>query len=670
VIPRRLPALWVLAPSLAVLAPLLAPEPPSPAPRRNVLVFVADGLRPGSVDEQDTPALWRVRTRGVYFRNSHAAFPTFTMTNSSVLATGHAPGDAGVFSNVVWPGFALFDTGNFGLLPGTPVPFLEDERTLADLEGHFGGGSLGSDTLLALARAHGYRTAAIGKVGPTAVQDLAAITPAGGAFPPALPGIVVDDATGGGAGLPWPADLERRMSVEGVPTAAPTRSNGFAPRSPFDNGFSGDRSTPGTRLADEVQQDWFDDVTTRFVLPSLTGDPGTPFAMVYWTRDPDGTQHDEGDSLGTLFPGINGDTSRRAVRNADRSLRRLLAWLDAHPAVGANTDVVVTSDHGFATISRSELDRAGHRTRRESARHDYLGWDGGIDTLEGTLPFGCLALDLAYDLQLNVFDPDQHPPGGRLYKQVRIGSSGDAPPLRTWEHPRKGNGLLGIGVLRPDGRDARLIVAANGGSDLIYVPDHDPETVGRVVDRLLTYDYVSGVFVDDAYGPRPGTLPLSAIDLVGSTRLPRPAIVVAFKVFYLNPADLQTAVQVSDTSLQEGQGMHGGFGRDSTANNMAAMGPDFKPGFVDAAPAGNGDVAPTLAHLMGFAMPRRGLAGRVLAEALVGGPAGAPPLVQHLRSSVSGATQTILEYQEHDGERYLDRACFVAPRTPDEEACR
>jgi len=668
--PLQFAQLRVIAPCLAVLAPLLALQPQAPAPRPNVLVFVADGMRPGSVNEQDTPALWRVRTQGVHFQNSHAVFPTFTMTNASVLATGHAPGDSGIFSNTVWPGFALFDTGNFGLLTGTPVPFLEDDRALADVEGHLGGGSLGSDTLLALARAHGYRTAAIGKVGPTAVQDLASLTPADALFPRLLPGVVVDDATGGGEGLPWPPDLERQISKAGVPLAAPTRSNGFGPRSPYNNGFSGDRSTPGTLLPDEVQQDWFDDVTTRFVLPSLARDPGTPFALVYWARDPDGTQHNHGDSLGTLYPGINGATSRRAVRDADRSLGRLLAWLDAHPAVEARTDVVVTSDHGFATISRSVLDRAGHRTRRESARHDYLGEDGRIDTVQGTLPYGCLALDLAYDLQLNLFDPDQHPPGSRLFKQVRIGSSGDAVALATWEHPLKGNGLLGTGVLRPDGGDARLIVAANGGSDLVYVPDRDRETVARVVERLLTYDYVSGVFVDDAYGQPAGTLPLSAINLVGSARLPRPAIVVAFRVFTMNPAGLQTAVQVSDASLQEGQGMHGGFGRDSTYNNMAALGPGFKTTFVDASPAGNGDVAPTLARLMGFEMPKRGLAGRVLSEALVGGPAAAAPPARRVRSTASGGTQTVLEFQEHDGVRYLDRACFAAAQTPDEEACR
>lgn len=653
---------------LAGWAPALGQSGP---PRRNVLIFVADGLRHGSVNERDTPALWRIRSQGVHFENSHALYPTLTMTNASAIASGHGPGDTGVFSNVIWPGFAIFDTGNFNKRLGTPLPFIEDDQILADLDAHLGGNCLGSETFLPLARTHGYRTAAIGKLGPTAAQDVAALAPAYGGFPTSLPGIVVDDATGGGSGLPWPSSLELQMLVEGVPSAPPTRSNGYGPASPYNNGYSGDRSRSGALMANVVQQDWFAEATLRYVLPWLTRDADKPFALVYWSRDPDGTQHNQGDSLGTLFPGINGDTSLRAVRNADRDLQRLMAWLDAHPDVQANTDVVVTSDHGFATISRSAIDRTGRLTERESARHDYLGKDGGIDTLKSTLPYGFLALDLAYDLQLNAFDPDDRQADGLLYKKLRIGSAGDAVALDTWEHPRHGNALIGTSVLRPDGADARLVVAADGGSDLIYIPDHSPETLRRVVDRLLGYDYVSGVFVDDAYGAVPGTLPLSAINLVGSSKLPRPSIVVTFEVFYLDPADLQTAIQVADTSLQQGQGMHGGFGRDSTYNNMAALGPDFKREFVDAAPVGNGDILPTLAHVLGFDAPRGGpLAGRVLSEALAGAsPVQAGP-VRYLRSAPAQGKQTIVVYQEHDGVRYLDTGCFVAPSTHDGDACR
>jgi hypothetical protein len=39
-----------------------------------VLVFVADGMRYGSVNEHDTPALWTVRTKGVHFPNSRRRY--------------------------------------------------------------------------------------------------------------------------------------------------------------------------------------------------------------------------------------------------------------------------------------------------------------------------------------------------------------------------------------------------------------------------------------------------------------------------------------------------------------------------------------------------------------------------------------------------------------------
>src|SRR5439155_4114567 len=135
----------------------------------------------------------------------------------------------------------------------------------------------------------------------------------------------------------------------------------------------------------------------------------------------------------------------------------------------------------------------------------------------------------------------------------------------------------------------------------------------------LTYDYVGGVFVDNAFGEVSGALPFSAIGLTGASRLPRPAVVVAFKVFQSDPADVQTAAQIADTVLREGQGMHGGLGRDSTYNNMAALGPDFKRHFVDDLPASNADIAQTLASAMGFTLNSRGkLQGRILDEALEG----------------------------------------------------
>src|ERR1700710_2643486 len=91
--------------ALALSLPLLAAA--QQHPRRNVIIFVADGLRRGSVNAADMPTFLRIRQTGVDFRNSHSVFPTFTTANASAIATGHGLGDTGDYSNTIYPGLWL-----------------------------------------------------------------------------------------------------------------------------------------------------------------------------------------------------------------------------------------------------------------------------------------------------------------------------------------------------------------------------------------------------------------------------------------------------------------------------------------------------------------------------------------------------------------------------------
>ena len=86
--------------------------------------------------------------------------------------------------------------------------------------------------------------------------------------------------------------------------------------------------------------------------------------------------------------------------------------------------------------------------------------------------------------------------------------------------------MIGADPAKPD-----VVVAANVGSDLIYVPGKSAEITGKVVSALLAQDYVSGLFVDDALGSFPGTLPLSTINLKGSAVTPHLSIVVNFRSY-------------------------------------------------------------------------------------------------------------------------------------------
>lgn len=56
-------------------------------PRRNVIIFVVDGLRPDSLNATDAPTLLALREHGVNFVNSHSLFPTFTTPNAAANVT-------------------------------------------------------------------------------------------------------------------------------------------------------------------------------------------------------------------------------------------------------------------------------------------------------------------------------------------------------------------------------------------------------------------------------------------------------------------------------------------------------------------------------------------------------------------------------------------------------
>jgi len=629
--------------------------------QRNVIIFVADGLRYDSVNSVDAPTLLALREAGVNFKNGHSLFPTFTTPNASAIATGHYLGDTGDFSNTIFSGYPIFDSGNFGMLPGTLTPFVENDLILGDLDTHFGGNFLNEETLLELARLNGYNTASVGKLGPVAIQDVSQLLPANRAF--TVPQTVfIDDATGSAAGIPLRSEIATALTTAGLATISPNRSNGCAATAQCNNGFSGNNVSAGTTSPNTVQQQYFVDTLTKAILPTFAKN-GKPFAAVYWSRDPDGTQHNQGDSLNKLSPGINGPTSKAAIRNADANLQQILGYLFANPKLAANTDIFITSDHGFATISKHEVDAVGTATKAYAATLTYKDATGRVEVNPGFLPVGFLAIDLAHTLGLPLFDPDVQITDGtgrKVYEPVDPTAAQQTATVR--QHPAAGNGLIGASGAILETTDAKVVVAANGGSDLIYVPDGNYQRIAQIVRFLAQQDYVGSIFVDDVYGSFPGALPLSSIGLVGNARTPRPTIALSFKTFYLTKGDLLSAVQIADTGLQEGQGMHGSLGRDNTKNNMAAFGPDFKSFYADNAPVSNADIALTMANVLGLKLQNNGgYRGRVLKEALRGGPATVEFEREQIESQAArGNRSTVLRYQTVGRQAYFDEACFVS----------
>ena len=574
--------------------PVFAQPSPNPAkpnpekPARNIIIFVADGLRYGSVEPGNMTNMYRLKTAGVDFTNSHSLFPTITTVNASAIATGHYIGDTGDFGNTLYTGTPMI-SGN-----GSPIAGLENDTVLTEMNQKFGGNYLNEVTLFARARAQGFSTAVIGKLGPTRILDSTAA-------PDGSETLILDDNTGNEGGFALPAWFTREMKAAFV--------GGQAPK---------------TSVPNIEQEAYLMKATTRIVLPHFAA-AEKPFALLFWSRDPDMSQHNTRDSIGEYQPGINGPSGKAGTRDADTMLGELLAALKEQ-GLDKTTDVFVTADHGFLTVSHTSA-------TSPSARF------GDVPSTE--IAAGFLAIDLAHVLQMRLFDP------GRNFASVDYGSGTKL---------AGGSGLLG------DPKNPDVVVVPNGGADLIYLPKSNaPQLAGDIVKFLTTQDYVAAVFVNDRLGKFPGALSMSDLNLMGSARTPVPSIYVSFRSFAGECENkLQCAVGIHDTGLATGQGSHGSLSRAETRNFMAAIGPDFKSGYADPAPVSNADIAPTLAQMAGVTLPAKGkLKGRVISEALLGGAK-----VNATRRTIQSApaengARTILNLQEVGETRYFDAAGFA-----------
>jgi len=571
---------------LALLAtPVLAQTQQGAPQPHNIIIFVADGLRYGSVEPGNMPNMFKLKTEGVDFTNSHSLFPTITTVNASAIATGHYIGDTGDFGNSLYTGIPML-SGN-----GSPVAGMENDTVLAEMNQKFGGNYLNEETLLARARAQGFSTAVIGKLGPARIQDSTAA-------PDGSQTLILDDNTGHEGGFGLPAWFTREMKQAFV--------GGEAPKNNVPN------------IEQEV---YLMKATTRIVLPHFAA-AGKPFALLFWSRDPDYSQHNTNDSLGEYQPGINGPSGKAGTRNADTTLGELLAALKEQ-GLDKTTDVFVTADHGFLTVSHTSA-------TSPSAKF------GDLPSTETAMGF--LAIDLASALRLRLFNPS------RNFASVDYGGGAKL---------EGGAGLLG------DPGNPDVVVAPNGGADLIYLPKQNAKALaGDIVSFLTGQDYISGVFVNDKLGKFPGALPMSALNLMGSARTPTPAIYVSFRSFAGECENkLQCAVGVHDTPQATGQGSHGSLSRAETRNFMAAIGPDFKAGYADPAPISNADIAPTLAKIAGIALKPKGkLTGRVITEALPGGDEVKVTRRTIQSEPAENGLRTILNLQQVGDAVYFDAA--------------
>ena len=207
-----------------------------------------------------------------------------------------------------------------------------------------------------------------------------------------------------------------------------------------------------------------------------------PFVLVFWSRDPDGTPAQSGRQPQQLTPGINGPTSLAAIKNADDNLAALRQALD-ELGLAATTDIIVSADHGFSTISKES--KTSPAAKAELRRR----------------PEGAAAARISRDRSRQ----GAGPAAVRSRQQERARS----PAMLI---PRRGNGLIGNDPAKPD-----VVVAANGGSDLVYLPGKDREAGGARWSRRCWRRITSAACSSTTtLGRFPGTLPMSAINLKGA----------------------------------------------------------------------------------------------------------------------------------------------------------
>jgi arylsulfatase A-like enzyme len=628
----------------------------------NVIIFVADGLRHHAVDTGAMPTFADLRANGVNFTNSHSLFPTVTTPNASAIATGHYLGDTGNFSNTLFLNYPAL---------GHDV---ESNVNIADFNAHFEGNYLGEVSLIAAARDAGMHTAILGKHGPALVQEVTRnnrdVTAEN------VGTIIIDDATGAAAGrtrngVPLPAAFSRRLAND--PYFKTTYFKETVPENDPRSPARTANAASATKVANTEQQKYFIDCLTRAVLPSFVeAADKKPFVVVYWSRDPDGTQHAEVDVPDQLQPGINGPTVKLAFQNADNNLKQLLEYLRTTPdpndpakKLADTTDIFITSDHGFSTASRGILNTDNAHIDTFATQQRYS------DTREGQVPSGIIAIDLAHDLDLPLFDDDKPTTANGVTQYRKLKLEGTAGAGNWAEHPSGTCLIGGKGTYSAaDGFDTQLI--ASGTNFYIPLPRagaaEDKAFVAKAVAALSTKPYLSGVFVDtDRFGEIPGALSLKDINLKGAARTPTPAIVTSWKSFSVDPANPTMTGIILNDGYRTGGGTHGSFGRQDTYNCMIAFGPDFKSKLEDPDPVSNADIANTLGHIIGIdlhAKARGKLTGRVIDEALANGPAprGSKSLTATSTPTPAGIA-TILNYQLYTDPagaqyRYFDTAGF------------
>ncbi|MEA3021921.1 MAG: hypothetical protein QOK01_773 [Alphaproteobacteria bacterium] len=562
------------------------------AAARRVIVFVWDGLRRDDVTPDNMPNYFALARSGVVFADHHAVYPTFTMMNSASIATGTYPGAHGFYGNVVYAPNARGKNAKGVDIDFSAPAFIEDFGVVEAVRESYQGKLTLVSTMLQAAQAKGLTTAAIGKFGAAFIQDFKR----GGIIldeDAAMPLGLAKELQRAGYALPrntvnaYEAGALALANDNGDPTAsiAVARLKDGQTANPLDR--SGALSRRGFAYLTGVFVD--------YILPTKK-----PDLTIFWSKEPDATNHAYGPGT---YNAIDATRMNDEILGKVVNKIRELGW-------DQSTDIIITQDHNHSTVSG---DVAHYPLRGivdgEVGEHDPYGYSvsGFVRTAELLARDGLKAYDGAGcrntpTLSGILFD------GSHLHPTMTDAEGGVCGAGQKYTSTK---------YLVPKPFPAGgIVVAANAGSDYLFVPDHDPASVKAAVASLQSRMQFGAIFVSDRYGAIAGTLPMSLIKTEAAVAGRAPDIIVSFT--YDENVSVAGHPGISYASSVNRRGDHGSFAPTDTHISLMAHGPSFKLGLYDTLPTANVDIAPTVAHILAMNMPDT--QGRVLDEALKGGP--------------------------------------------------
>ncbi|MFI5353284.1 MAG: alkaline phosphatase family protein [Candidatus Binatales bacterium] len=557
---------------------------------RIFVLVVCDGLRPDLVTQQNMPNLFAIGRAGVRFDRHHSLYPTLTMVNAGGLSTGAQPGVDGVLGNTMYfkpvPGAKV--SADLAKLIAKPVA-LESPRILGQLNapGALAGHLLALDTAAQEAEREGGYIAILGKAGPAFIFD--------------------NRLTGlnDGRDLLDEPHKDFLFATDDL-IAAPPGAKAIA-----------DTIKPPASGATSTRDAFYTTVAIEKALPAAkaAAAAGRPAIIVLWLRDPDATQHRAG--LGTV-------QDFQALSDTDANLGRIRSAIAAS-GLERRTDLMVVSDHGFATV-RMKVDLAGLLVA--------AGLKKSVDSGEMRVVRNG-GSDLIY------LSPDEFKTAdarrGVLQKIVNFAEAQEwSGPIFSRDPAPVAQGRRKVDYLGWIGG------TFNEASVGIY-------NAARSPDLVISFREFADMDNSSLTGP---DKPAFAIDAQGQHAVPNQSSALVHPVKGVNYAD----------GLGTGQGMHGAAGDRELHNFCAAIGPDFRRGYVDRSPTGNADVAPTMSRILGLE-PNVGpggvsATGRVMQEALSdgsGGPGLARPLQMRTDLELQGVRVVTTLIATQLGRRlYLD----------------